>query len=76
MNARGKKVLTYEFDHARVRPHLGIQPSTATSHRRGAEIEEDGLVLLLRFLEDSVYIVIELDFHGETRGDDERYECR
>ena len=64
VHPRGQKVLIHEADDTFVRPHLGIQPSTAPSHRRGAEIQEDGLVLLLCFLEDLVYIVAELDFHG------------
>jgi hypothetical protein len=50
VNASRQEILVDEFDHLLIRPHLGIQPSTATSHRRGAEIEENRLVLLLRFL--------------------------
>jgi hypothetical protein len=68
VHARGQKALIHEADDALIRPHLGIQPSTAASHRRGAEVEEDGLVLLLRFLEDGVNIVPEFDFHLSLAG--------
>ena len=67
VHARGEKVLIHEADDALVRPHLGIQPSTATSHGRGAEIEEDGLGLFLGFFEDVVDVVPELDFHRDSR---------
>jgi hypothetical protein len=44
MNANRYEVARNEFDEARVGIHLGIQPSTARSHRRRAEVEQDELV--------------------------------
>src|SRR6266850_7872992 len=61
--AGGKKVLVDEADDTLIRPHLGIQPSTATSHRRGAEVEENGLALRLCVLEDLIYVVTEIGWH-------------
>ena len=66
--ARGKKVFIHEADDALVRPHIGIQPSTATSHGRGAKIEEDGLILFPGFFKDVVDVVPELDFHWILAG--------
>jgi hypothetical protein len=68
VHTRRQKVLVHEADNALIRPHLGIQPSTASSHRGGAEIQEDGFVLLLPFLEDGIYVVTELDFHWFLAG--------
>jgi hypothetical protein len=64
MNARRQKIFVDESRHALIRPHLGIQPSTASSHRSGAEIEENRFVLLLRLFEDGVDVVAEFDRHG------------
>src|SRR5213078_1115618 len=61
--AGGNKILIDKAHDALVGPHLGVQPSTATSHRRGAEIEQHGLPLRLGVLEDSIHIVAEIDFH-------------
>jgi len=63
VHAGGKKILVDEANYALIRPHLGIQPSTATSHRRGAEVEENGLALRLCVLEDLIYVVAEIDWH-------------
>jgi len=63
MHTGGEKSLVDEPHDALIRPHLGVQPSTATSHRRGAEIEQHGLPLRLGVLEDSIHIVAEIDFH-------------
>ena len=60
----GKKILVHEAYDALIRPHLGVQPSTATSHRRGAEVEECGFLLCLGVLEDLFHIVPEIDFHA------------
>jgi hypothetical protein len=39
VHARGEKVLVDEPHDTLIRPHLGIQPSAATSHRRGVEVQ-------------------------------------
>ena len=63
VNSRWQEVLVDEPNHPLIRPHLGIQPSTAASHRGGAEIEQNGLVLLLRFFEDGICVVAKCYFH-------------
>jgi hypothetical protein len=64
VHARGQEVLVHEARHAFIRPHLGIQPSTAASQRGGAEVEEHGFLLGLRVLQHLVNIVPKLDGHG------------
>ena len=63
MHARGNEVLGYELDHPRVRPHLGIQPSTTASHRGGTKIEKCRFLLGSGLPKNAVHVVIELDFH-------------
>src|SRR5215210_550792 len=63
VHARRNEVLVYELSHPLIRPHLGIQPSTAASHRRRAEIEKHGLAVHLRFSQDVVYIVAKVYWH-------------
>ena len=60
----GKKIFVHEAYDALIRPHLGIQPSTATSHRGGAEVQECGFLLCLGVLEDLFHIVLEIDLHA------------
>jgi len=57
-------MLVHEPHHAFVRPHLGIQPSTAASHWGGAEVEEYRLSLGLRVLQDLINVMAKLDWHG------------
>jgi len=57
-------MLVHEPHHAFVRPHLGIQPSTAASHWGGAEVEEYRLLLGLRVLQDLIDVMAKLDWHG------------
>src|SRR2546425_638631 len=59
-----QEMLVHEPHHAFVRPHLGIQPSTAASHWGGAEVEEDRLSLGLRVLQDLIDVMAKLDWHG------------
>ena len=40
MRAHGRELLLDEVHDSRIRIHLGIQPSTAASHRGGAEVEQ------------------------------------
>ena len=64
MHARGQKVVCYETYDARVWPYLGIQPSTAPSHRGGVEIQKDGTVLDFRGVEGRVNIMPPWNLHG------------
>ena len=59
-----QEILIDEAHDALIRPHLGIQPSTATSHRGGAEVQECGFLLCLGVLEDLFHIVLEIDLHA------------
>ncbi len=61
-------MLVHEPHHAFVRPHLGIQPSTAASHWGGAEVEEDRFLLGLRVLQDLIDVMAKLDWHGMLAG--------
>lgn len=61
VKARGDEVLGDQLRHALIGVHLGIQPSTASSHRGGAEVEQDGLAGRARFTEDGVDIVAPVD---------------
>src|SRR2546425_6278871 len=61
--AGGKKILIDKAHDALIGPHLGVQPSTTTSHRRGAEIQQHGPLLSLGVLEDLIHVVPEIDFH-------------
>jgi hypothetical protein len=63
VDANGNEIARDELRDALIRIHLGIQPSTATSHRRGAEVEENRLLPRLRFAEDLVEIVTPGDGH-------------
>src|SRR5437867_13210712 len=64
VHAGGKKTLVDVPYHPLIRPHLGIQPSAASSHRCGAEVEQNGLALRLRILEDLIHVVAEIDWHN------------
>jgi len=66
MHSRWNEVLIDELHYAGVRPHLGIQPSAAASHRRRAEIEKDRLALLSGCAQGRVGVVAELDFHSSS----------
>ena len=66
MHTGREKILVDEAHDALIRPHLGVQPSTATSHGRGAEVQQHGLALRLGVLEDLIHIVTEIDFHTES----------
>jgi hypothetical protein len=46
VHAHGQENRGDEFHHAGIRIHLGIQPSTAASHRGGGEIHQDIAPLL------------------------------
>jgi hypothetical protein len=61
-------MLVHEPHHAFVRPHLGIQPSTAASHWGGAEVEEYRFSLGLRVLQDLINVMAKLDWHGMLAG--------
>jgi len=63
-----QEMLVHEPHHAFVRPHLGIQPSTAASHWGGAEVEEDRFLLGLRVLQDLIDVMAKLDWHGMLAG--------
>src|SRR4030081_556600 len=63
VHTAGEKILIDEAHNPLVRPHLGIQPSTATSHRGGAEVQQYGLPLRLGILENLIHVVAEIDFH-------------
>ncbi len=63
-----QEMLVHEPHHAFVRPHLGIQPSTAASHWGGAEVEEYRLSLGLRVLQDLINVMAKLDWHGMLAG--------
>jgi len=63
MHTGGEEILIDEARDALIRPHLGIQPSTATSHRRSAEVQQHGFPLRLGVLEDLIHIMAEIDFH-------------
>ena len=63
MYPRRHEVVRDKLHHLRIRPHLGIQPSAAPSHRRGAEVEENRLVLLFRLGQHRVHVVSKFDFH-------------
>src|SRR5207249_9971653 len=60
-----QEMLVHEPHHAFVRPHLGIQPSTAASHWGGAEVEEYRLSLGLRVLQDPITVMQKPDWHGK-----------
>src|SRR6266446_1132737 len=64
----GQEMLVHEPHHAFVRPHLGIQPSTAASHWGGAEVEEYRFLLGLRVLQDLINVMAKLDWHWHARG--------
>src|SRR6266513_5833690 len=61
-----QEILIDEAHDALIRPHLGIQPSTATSHRRGAEIQKHRLILCLCVFEDLIHVVTEIDLHNSS----------
>ena len=63
MNSRGKKIFRDESRYAFIRIHLGIQPSTAASHRCRAEIQKDGSLLCPRVFQYLIHIVTPLNFH-------------
>jgi hypothetical protein len=52
-----------EAGDALIRVDLGIQPSASTSHRRGAEVEQDRLALGLCVSQHLIDVVPPLDFH-------------
>jgi hypothetical protein len=62
-------MLVHEANHAFIRPHLGIQPSTAASHRGGAEVEEYWFLLGLRVLQHLVNVTAKLDWHRMLAAD-------
>src|SRR5207245_3783601 len=64
----GQEILVHEPHHAFVRPHLGIQPSTAASHWGGAEVEEYRFLLGLRVLQDLIDVMAKLDWHCMLAG--------
>ena len=63
VNACSDEVVVDEFDDPGVRPHLGIQPSTAASHRSSAEVEQHRLIRLCRLGEHRIYVVTKTDWH-------------
>src|SRR5207302_10478980 len=65
----GQEMLVHEAHHAFIRPHLGIQPSTAASHRGGAEVEEYWFLLGLRVLQHLVNVTAKLDWHRMSPAD-------
>jgi len=64
----GQEMLVHEAHHAFIRPHLGIQPSTAASHRGGAEVEENWFLLGLCVPQHLVNVTAKLDWHRMLRG--------
>src|SRR5207244_9214163 len=69
VHPRGQEMLVHEAHHAFIRPHLGIQPSTAASHRGGAEVEEHRFLLGLRVLQHLVNVTAKLDWHRMLAAD-------
>jgi hypothetical protein len=63
VQSRGYEVLLDEAGHALLRIDLGIQPSTAASHRRGTEIQQHGLLPRVGIAEDPIDIMPPRDFH-------------
>jgi hypothetical protein len=66
MHARGEEIVVHEPRHPLVRPHLGIQPSTAASHWSGAEVQKYRFLLRFRVLEHPLDIAAKVDFHGTS----------
>ena len=64
MHAYGNEMLRDEIDDARIRVHLGIQPSATVSHRRGAEVEKDELAFRSRERGVEVTGPLNLIWHG------------
>lgn len=67
VDSRGKKIFRDESRYAFIRIHLGIQPSTAASHRCRAEIEKHGSLLRPRVFQHLIHIVTPLNFHELAR---------
>ena len=65
MDLQRNEVLIDEAGNPFIGINLGIQPSACASRRRRAEIEEQGLVLKLRFRERSVNILLPSYGHPE-----------
>lgn len=61
MNPHGNEVLLDEAGYPLVRVHLGIQPSTTTSHRRGAEVEEQVPLSGSRLLASGLEVALPID---------------
>ena len=74
VHARGEKVLVDKARDPLVRPHLGIQPSTAASHRGGVEVQKYWFLLRFCVLQRAIHILPEIDFHGSSRYVPRHYE--
>src|SRR5439155_6330646 len=68
MHARRNKGLGDEARDAWIRPHLGIQPSTATSHWCGAEVEKYRFLLGFGLFQDLIDVVTKVDRHRSPPG--------
>jgi len=65
VNLDGNEMFVDECGYLLVEVDLGIQPGASRSHRGGAEIEQNGLMLRLSLLQSLVGIAYPLQFsHG------------
>jgi hypothetical protein len=63
----GKEIFVNEFGSLLIGIRLGIQPSTSSSSRSRAEIQQDGTGLLLRGCEDLIDIFAPIHTHNSPR---------
>src|SRR5438034_10792450 len=56
-------MLVHKANDPFIRPHLGIQPSAATSHRGCVEVEKYGFLLRFGFFEDLIDVLAKADWH-------------
>ena len=57
VNLDGQEIFGDGLDDAGIRIDLGFQPSTAPSHRRGAEVQENRLPRRFRLLQRGVHVL-------------------
>ena len=61
----GDEVLVDELRGLRIFVGLGIQPSTPASRGRGADVQQDGLTLLLRLRQSPIDVaIVPIDGHS------------
>jgi hypothetical protein len=68
VHADRNDVFRDEARNSFIRIHLGIQPSASASHRSGAEVEEQGTMLLASVVERRIRISAPLNGHGWPSG--------